>query len=321
MVLTQVVAEKYKPSVEIIEYTRDAPRIIASAGKQTLSPKEFHEIMESMNGEKTWKWIRELIRRGHGSPLEHGVYTFHITCSRVASHQLVRHRIASYTQLSQRYSDKYLRAMIKIIGGKLGVIPRLKKPGREDYQEYSMLINRYLETSPDYDELLSIVSEAYIIPPSIIHARDEAFLAHLLKSTAAYYEALGKGIGYEDARFLLPQAVKTKILVTMNARELIESFLPLRMCSHAQWEIRYIAWSIWRRLASIHPELFLYTGPRCVYMENRVRETPCSLPDLLGGKCRFTITRCPELVPNKGIHKCLNYASIDPWRGLEAGRD
>ncbi len=305
--------ENYKPRVELVRYIPDAPRIIASAGKQTLSPKEFNEIMQSMTPGKTSKWIRELVRRGHGSPLEHSIYTLHITCSRVASHQLVRHRIASYTQLSQRYSDKYLRKMIASAGESIGRNPRIKKPDREDYGEYSRIIHEYLSTSPGFDELLKITGEAYIIPPSIVANRNKGFLKQLLVSTAEYYELLASGTGYEDARFILPQAVKTKILVSMNARELIESFLPLRMCSHAQWEIRFIAWQTWRILSIIHPELFEYAGPRCILVENRVRENPCALKEYLEGRCNFTITRCPELVPKQGIPACLRHASMDPW--------
>ena len=102
-------------------------------------------------------------------------------------------------------------------------------------------------------------------------------------------------------------------LVSMNARELVESFLPLRMCSHAQWEIRYIAWSLWRILKNIHPDIFSYTGPRCVLYENRIRDEPCRLEDFIKGSCFFNINRCPELVPRERIVRCLIYAQKDPW--------
>ncbi len=311
--------EKVKPRVKLIQYIGNAPRIIASAGKLTLSPKEFQEIYDRMTHEKINIWIKELVRRGHGSPLEHSIYIFEVTCSRVASHQLVRHRIASYTQLSQRYSDKYLRRMVRMIGEKIDIDILDKPGGRRDYLEYSTAIMKYLDMDPGFEELLDIVGEAFIIPPTIIGRGDKGFMEKLLESIASYYRLLGLGIPYEDARFILPQAVKTKILVSMNARELIENFLPLRMCSHAQWEIRYIAWRLWRILAEIHPTLFKYTGPRCVLNENRVRGEPCGLEDLINGRCNFTIERCPELVPRSGIRNCLLHASRDPW-SLMGGR-
>ncbi len=311
--IPSTILEKIKPKVQLVEYIRDSPRIIASAGKQTISPKPFNEIYGKMDSVKTQKWIKELVRRGHGSPLEHSIYTFHITCSRVASHQLVRHRIASYTQLSQRYSDKYLRKLVERARSLLGAEEDREPPDSHRYEAYSETIKQYLATNPSYIELLETIAEAFIVPPSILASRNNEYLVGLINSVAIYYELLSHGISYEDARFILPQSIKTQILVSMNARELIENFLPLRMCSHAQWEIRYIAWSLWRSLVAVHPELFMYTGPRCVLHENRVRDEPCSLPFFIDGGCRFTINRCPELVPRDGIRNCLLNASRDPW--------
>lgn len=311
--ISSTILEKIKPRVQLVEYIRDSPRIIASAGKQTISPKPFNEILGKMDSVKTQKWIKELVRRGHGSPLEHSIYIFHVTCSRVASHQLVRHRIASYTQLSQRYSDKYLVRLVERIRRLLGAGQGREPPGSHKYTAYSETIKQYISTNPSYIELLEVVSEAFIVPPSILVSRNKEYLAGLLNSVAIYYELLSQGVSYEDARFILPQSVKTQILVSMNARELVENFLPLRMCSHAQWEIRCIAWSLWRSLAKVHPQLFMYTGPRCVLYENRIRDEPCSLPSFIDGKCGFTINRCPELVPRDGIRNCLLNASRDPW--------
>jgi len=259
------VIEKAKPSVRLIQYIENAPKIIASAGKLTISPKEFQEIYDKMTVEKTKVWIQELIKRGHGSPLEHSIYIFAVTCSRVASHQLVRHRIASYTQLSQRYSDKYIRSLITKASAKIKEKKDIVFDKTISYKEYVNILQETLRDSTiNFWELVDIVSEAFIIPPKILSKKDFSFLRHLIKSLIHYYQLLSDGVTYEDARFVLPQAIKTRILVSMNARELVESFLPLRMCSHAQWEIRYIAWSLWKILKNIHPDIFLYTGPRCV---------------------------------------------------------
>ncbi len=312
-----------KPQVRLLKYLEDSPRTIASAGKQTLSPKEFSEIYNKMTNEKIEKWIMELIRRGHGSPLEHSLYFFEVTCSRVASHQLVRHRIASYTQLSQRYSDKYLRRLVKKIADMLGLSIPERPRTRRDYTIYYGVINKYLSSEHEFYELLSIVGEAFIIPPLIVSRNDKGFLKDLIGSVREYYRLLSIGVPYEDARFVLPQSIKTKIVVSMNARELFENFLPLRMCSHAQWEIRYIAWQLWKQLVRIHPSIFKYAGPRCVLMENRVRLEPCSLSEYMNSKCVFTITRCPELIPRRNILNCLRYASLDPWGNIrgEPGDD
>lgn len=309
------ILSKIKPSVKLFKYIDDAPRIIASAGKQTLSPKEFIEIYRKMNNDKATKWITELIKRGHGSPLEHSIYIFEITCSRVASHQLVRHRIASYTQLSQRYNDKYLKNMILLASTKTGCSNLTKT----DAGEYIRVLEKILNLDLGFWDLLEIIGEAFIVPPSVIKTEDKEFLRQLLQSVKTYYMLINNGVPYEDARFILPQAVKTRVLVSMNARELLESFFPLRMCSHAQWEIRYIAWQLWKQLARMHPQIFSYAGPRCVYIENKVRPQPCFLHEYMSGKCEFTIARCPELVPRSGIRKCINYASSDLWNSIGDG--
>ena len=308
-----ITKEKYKPMVKIIEFLDNAPLIIASAGKSTLSPKNIDSILNSMDEENKNKWIIELVRRGHGSPLEHSVYVFEIICSRVTSHQIVRHRIASYTQLSQRYSDKYLRSLVKKTAEYLGEEFIEKPASARDYEVYAGIIDEFLNTNFKYEELLDVVSEAFIIPPDIVKTRNTGFLEGLLVSVKKYYEALASGVKPEDARYLLSHAVKTRLLVSMNARELIESFLSLRMCSHAQWEIRYIAWSLWKQLVEIHPEIFKYAGPRCVYYDNRTRSRPCELYEYLNGECRPEITRCPELVSGEKIISCLKHASRDPW--------
>jgi thymidylate synthase (FAD) len=276
----------------------DAETIIAAAAKATLSPRDYNNILEKMEQKHIREWIEELITRGHGSPLEHSLYVFEIVCSRVCSHQLVRHRHASYSQLSQRYSDKYLRGLVEGLARALNVEPP------KTHNEVVGLIKMAIEKL-SYDELVYHLCEGFILPPRVLESRDRDFLTSLLNSVAQYYKALEEGAPYEDARYVLPQAVKTRLVVSMNARELVEVFLPLRMCSRAQWEIRLIAWSMWKQLVEAHPAIFKYTGPRCILVENRVRTRPCTLEELAKGTCSFTIERCPEKLPRNNIRECL----------------
>lgn len=294
------------PSVSLVAYLQDAERLIASSAKLTISPKDFNKIFDSMSSSDVEKWIKELLRRGHGSPLEHSIYIFEITCSRACSHQLVRHRHASYTQYSQRYSDKYLRDLLAKVYGLFG------EEFIAEYSRHAQILSKLYEID-DFDVLLDILSEGFIIPPFVINKRYTGFLRSLVESLMQYYIVLAMGASFEDARYLLPQAVKTKIIVSMNARELVEVFLPLRMCSRAQWEIRMIAWELWRELSMVHNSLFKYTGPRCVIYDNRVREHVCSINDYLMGTCIPVIKRCPELVSNENIMRCLHNASKNPY--------
>jgi len=303
---------QYKPAVNLLSYLPEAPELIAVASKLTISHKPVEKIKQKMKETEIRKWIQELILRGHGSPLEHSIYSFEITCSRVTSHQIVRHRIASYTQLSQRYSDKYLREIVKSLDHeKFSTINNFSH--RERFRQYSDMLHKFINEVNEWDKLLEITSKAFIIPPHIIHKKDTLFLKELLRSISEYYRLLANGIGYEDARYVLPQSIKTRLIVTMNARELIESFLPLRMCSRAQWEIRYIAWIIWRTLNKVHPEIFIYAGPRCVYFDQRTKGKICPLEKYLNGNCRFSIRYCPERVADEQIPQCIRYASRDPW--------
>lgn len=290
----------YLPSAKLLFYLEEAEDLIASAAKATLFPRSLGEVISEMAEDKKENWLRELVARGHGSPLEHSIYVFEVVCSRVCSHQLVRHRHASYSQLSQRYSDKYLRSMAEKAAKTLS----RECHSDELYQCYAKAL-RDLAEEASFDALLELVAESFIIPPKVIESRETGFLKSLLYSTASYYEALANRVSPEDARFLLPQAVKTRLVVSMNARELLEVFIPLRTCARAQWEIRTVAWQMLGQLVEKHPSIFKYAGPRCILSENRARTSPCTLEDFSSGKCSFTIERCPEGVPRNRVHECI----------------
>jgi len=166
---------------------------------------------------------------GHESPIEHVVYTFGIEgISRACTHQLVRHRIASYSQQSQRYVS-------------------------EQSQKHGGVFD-------------------YIIPPSFKQAGREEWFKEKMQEIQKYYdkaEEILKKAGYigeaahQDARFLLPNAAETKIIVTMNARELFH-FFRKRACNRAQWEIRDMAKGMYKLVLPTAPSLFKYAGPDCV---------------------------------------------------------
>ena len=145
--------------------------------------------------------MRQVVASGHESPLEHAKFTFAIEgVSRVLTHQLVRHRIASYSQQSQRYVKKAAFDYI---------IPPSIEEDEDIRREYAAAMERIRES---YDTLTKSLERKG------------------KKSEAAC----------EDARFLLPQAAETKIVVTMNCRELLH-FFKERCCARAQWEIRALA--------------------------------------------------------------------------------
>ncbi len=106
----------------------------------------------------------------------------------------------------------------------------------------------------------------YLIPPSVEALGEEAvrrFEEQMDTIWGFYNEWLGQGIPAEDARFVLPNGAETRMVFTMNARELMH-FFSLRCCSRAQWEIRRLAWCMLGLAKREAPELFMHSGPSCI---------------------------------------------------------
>jgi thymidylate synthase (FAD) len=301
-------------TVRLVRYTEDAPKLIAVASKASLSRKPLQELLE-IGDDEVEVWIRETFRRQHFSPWEHASYTFVIDgLSRVASHQLVRHRHASYTQMSHRYTEGYLRSLALEASRVSGVDCPERPSGnkREVYECYADAILAASSILEESVEKAELASKAFVPPLAFLRREDMLvrWADIVLETAYEYYRLLSLGALKEDARYVLADSIRTRIVVTMNARELVQVFLPLRMCTRAQWEIRYIAWEMWGELMRVHPQLFKWAGPSCVLRENTMRVEPVELQKFLRGEERFTIPRCPELVENKAIPACLRVAEI-----------
>ncbi len=200
--------------VRIISHTPNPERVCAIAAALTHSKKKPEEI-EKMDDNSLRNILSRVMDLGHLSVVEHASFTFAISgVSRALTHQLVRHRIASYSQQSQRY--------------------------------------------------VRFTDARYVVPPSIekdenLRKRFEEFMEKVWEE---YNYFLSKGIPEEDARYVLPNAAKTNIIVTMNARSLL-NFFELRCCMHAQWEIRELAWRMLNEVKKIAPTIFRKAGPPC----------------------------------------------------------
>ena len=152
------------------------------------------------------KFLRARVREGHESLIEHASATFEISgISRACSHQLVRHRLASFSQESQRYVDM------------------------EDPE--------------------------YVIPPSVEPAIWHAWLSAIDETRQAYATLRDHGVPKEDARFLLPNATKTRLVMTANFREWLH-ICRLRTSRAAQWEIRRVCTLILEALVDECPAVF-----------------------------------------------------------------
>lgn len=203
--------------VVLLKHTPEPELLCAAAAMTSYKSESTPELIENLSIEKARKTIRRVMGYGHRSIIEHAVFTFGVKgVSRALTHQLVRHRIASYTQQSQRY------------------VP--------------------------YNTL-----EDYVIPQSIQKNKEpkKTFETTLEQISDAYEKLLKSGIPAEDARYILPNATKTNILITMNAREL-HHFFNLRCCKRAQWEIREMAIEMLRQVKRVAPSIFEDAGPSCI---------------------------------------------------------
>ena len=218
--------------VTLITHTPDPEKIIASAAKLCYSSSDIESLMNGLTTEKVESFIKKLADLGHQSPLEHCSFTFGIEgVSRALTHQLVRHRIASYSQKSQRY----------VVEGQFEYVtpPEIKA----DEEAHRIFIEAMEHDANTYNMLVHRLKTRYING-----GMDEI-------------SATKKAI--EDARFVLPNACETKIIATMNIRTLLH-FFEERCCSRAQWEIRHMANMMLNICKEVAPNLFKNAGASCV---------------------------------------------------------
>ncbi len=203
--------------VQLLTHTPEPEQVAAAAARLCYSASSVDQLLEKSRVDRE-ALLRKILSLGHYSVLEHASFTFGVEgVSRACSHQLVRHRLASYSQQSQRYVSHKERF-------------------------------------------------AAVTPPSIAERPELAarYGALLDEIHRAYQDLLAAGIPAEDARFVLPNAAETKIVLTMNAREL-HHFFNLRCCRRAQWEIRAMAKEMLRLARRAAPLLFEKAGPGCLH--------------------------------------------------------
>ncbi len=211
--------------VTLLRHTPNPDELAAKAARVCYSSSPVDKIV--LNKEEQEKLLKRVIRSGHHSVLEHVSFTYALEgLSRVATHQLVRHRIASYSQRSHRYTD--------------------------------------------------VGKESFVVPPSVAENPEARAIFDRVvdEATSAYRRLIDLGIKREDARFVIPQAVSSAIVVTMNARELLH-FFSLRCCVRAQWEIRDVAIEMLKLARACAPLIFENAGPACV-RGRCPEEKPCS---------------------------------------------
>jgi len=217
--------------VRLLYHTPEPERAVAVAARLCYAPIGAAELMQGMGDEQVGKVLATIMKSGHQSALEHASFTFAVDgVSRALTHQLVRHRLASYNQQSQRY--------------------------------------------------VSFSAEPEVVVPPAIHSDPELrSLFQTATDTAynAYAQLLEAGVSAEDARYVLPNACVSKIVVTMNIRELLH-FFEVRCCNRAQWEIQELACRMLELVRPTAPYIFMDAGAACRRGPCREGKMSCGQP-------------------------------------------
>ena len=260
--------------VVLISHTPNPEKIVAAAAKLCYSSAGVEDVLEGLDVERSRGFIGMLGSVGHESPMEHAVFTFGIEgVSRALLAQITRHRIAAFSVQSQRYV------------------------GMDDFE---FVIPPDIEADPAAANLFRAEMEhdaaRYSELATALEAKHfERLAAAGVPEGQARYKA--EKLAAEDARFLLPNACTTKMLVTMNARSL-NNFFRLRCCNRAQWEIRRLAEEMLRLVLQVAPALFAKAGPGCA--DDGCTEGKMTCGDAKAVKAKYEAIRTGAHAPGGG---------------------
>ena len=209
--------------VILLRATPDPDEIVALGARLCYAQADIDSLRERVETTDQQKFVARVMERGHLSVTEHASFTF-------AVEGVSRALLAQLT--------------------------------RHRIASFSVQSQRYVSMADGFD---------YVIPPSIsaLGEEEEREFIRQMETIHTWYcawqEKLGgaKEASNEDARFVLPNAAATRLLVTMNARELMH-FFELRCCNRAQWEIRRMAWLMLAECRKAAPALFENAGPACL---------------------------------------------------------
>ena len=272
--------------VKVLSSTHEFEQNIVRGAKLCYSSADIEALKEKVTPEEARRFLEMILGLGHGSVLEHSTITFGIEgVSRALTHQLVRHRIASYSQKSQRYvKEAQFEYVVPQDIENNDFARNLYIDLMEQIQlTYDMIvqellvdyINDYINEHKDHPFLDEPIA-------GILNVKD--FLARFKEIDKKVYLALEKK-ACENARYVLPNACETKIQMTINVRSLF-NFFQERLCDRAQEEIRELAELMWLACMQISPTIFQYAVPTCVH-----------------GKCKEGKFTCGKMIAYKEKYK------------------
>ena len=247
--------EKKDLKVILLRHTLQPEETVALAAKLCYSKSTISDLNDKISSKDQSDFIKKLMDMGHESVMEHASFTFGVE-------GVSRVLLAQLT--------------------------------RHRIASFSVQSQRYVS----YDK-----GFGYIIPESITALGEEAVMKYheQMETIEGWYKDWQNQLGgtveksNEDARFVLPNACETRIMLTMNVREL-RHFFSLRMCSRAQWEIRRMAEEMFRLCFETAPALFMNAGPACLRGKCPEGEKSC-------GKAAQIRTERDALIQSKAEEK------------------
>ncbi len=243
------------PKVYLLAHTPNPEHTVASAAKLCYSSSKVSDLAENLTESQAASFVDMLSEIGHESPIEHASFTFGIEgVSRSLLAQITRHRMASFSVKSQRYV-------------------------REGSFEY--ITPPEIACEPEalaiYEEIMAEDQKRYDKLTEILKSKHKAnFMAEGKDEKTADRLAEKKAI--EDARFVLPNSCETQMVMTMNARSLM-NFFRIRCCKRAQWEIQEIANQMLALVSAVAPNLFKNAGPSCLKGKCSEGKMSCGKPE------------------------------------------
>ncbi|NLO86719.1 MAG: FAD-dependent thymidylate synthase [Clostridiales bacterium] len=209
--------------VLLVHHTADPQALVALGARLCYAGSDMDALLKLVSEKDQHAFLEKIMQMGHESVLEHVSFTF----------------------LLEGVSRAFLAQVT-----------------RHRIASFSVQSQRYVSYEKGFD---------YVIPPAIEALGEDAIsdyksqMAQMQSWYESWQERLGKSgeKSNEDARFVLPNACTTRMMVTMNAREL-RHFFALRMCTRAQWEIRSVASKMFEQAYAVAPAMFRDAGPGCL---------------------------------------------------------
>lgn len=289
--------------VKVLAHTPNPENVVATSARLCYSDLGIDDLFNKYTDEQNQKMIQNLMSLGHESPIEHVSFTFGIEgVSRSLSHQLVRHRIASYSQQSQRYVKEnqfeyIIPHSIKANNFAKNLYEEKMADTQEQYnilKNILMIENLYKNHYQDFKHAIHLNKEYFgVLDIGLESAIRDAYYTMIAPKNIgdidnSNYEIIYKSIppkilskiekeAIEDARYIFPNAIETKLVFTMNIRSLL-NFFRLRCCNRAQWEIRELADKMLIECKNIAPNLFKYGGATCMFGKCPEGKMTCGKP-------------------------------------------